>query len=348
MASIKRCTFCARELTPGKSTCDFCKALQTKSSGRGNDNRYGTSIKLSEVKADDTKRIASGPWDYVFGETLDNDANVVSSGVAIGSANLLGGEPGAGKSTLALHMAASIANTCINDEYVLYIATEENPVSIAARARRLKLENIDKIRIEDFSKGDKCCWEYIESLSVKPKVLFVDSTDKLSTDLSDELSHLGVIAHSLNITMIYIHHVNKQFAFTGAMNIQHLVDGTFALVCLGDKDDTRELASIKNRNGKAKENIKFTMDDDGLHTIPEYDKLKFGDLPSKDDYISRIGDDEELFIETEDENDLEIDSKENAWKMLETVNATWQSNKSEELLVVIEQLLNFADYSWPE
>ena len=195
MARTKVCSACGRELPPNTITCPLCKQINVTSNyGKSNDVKYGTSVKLSDIKAEETKRLSSGPWDYVFGDTLDDDGNITSSGLAIGSSNLLGGEPGAGKSTLALYIASSVAGTCTGDEYVLILTTEESLVSVASRFKRLNLENKDKIRLEDLSKGDKVCWEYVNDLPVKPKLLIIDSTDKLSTDIIVELDNLTRIA----------------------------------------------------------------------------------------------------------------------------------------------------------
>jgi DNA repair protein RadA/Sms len=352
----KSCKFCGRDMVPGRLNCIVCGQLQVGNSGFGKETiKFGTSTKLSDIPVDETKRLSFAQWDWIFGETLDKEGNTVVSGLAEGSANLLGGEPGAGKSTLSLQIAGLIASKYRHeDEYILYIATEEKPASIAARARRIGIDekSLNNVRIQDFSSGDLCCYEYIENVQVKPKVVIIDSTEKLARDLNDELSHLGNIAHSKNITMLYIHHVNKQFEFAGGMNIQHLVDGTFALV-INNETGTRELGAIKNRNGRTGIQIKFMMNEDGrgLDLVPDLEYIKDNKLPSREDYLRR-SDGADLVIETDDE-EIEYESSEKAFESLEKFYAMYtspdtSSKDKEQLLIVIENLLNFANYTWEE
>jgi predicted ATP-dependent serine protease len=344
MAISKKCSFCGREVEIGKSTCANCGQYLKKTAGGVVDLKYGSSIKMSDLKAENTKRIQTGPWDYVFGDTLDDDGEIVCSGLAIGSSNLLGGEPGAGKSTLCLHIADYISSQCKDGEYVLIIATEENPVTTRSRAKRIGCENLDNIRIIDLAGGETTgCFEYIDGLTIKPKVVILDSTDGLVGDLVQEIKKLKDLAHNKNITMVLIHHLNKANTFTGRLDIQHDVDATFAITKL-DEPKVR-LGVVKNRNGKTGVKADFEMGEEGLIFLPEYEELKIGTLPSEEEFLERC-EEEGLIVDGGEGEDLELENKEKVWHALNLTVKEWQKDHSAESLNLIEELLHFAGYTW--
>src|SRR5258706_12554643 len=120
------CYRCNSKLSEGKSQCRACKAwnMQGVQINAGiNGCATDGSILLEDVISADEDRIETGPWDKCFGTVVKDDGEEGISGIVRGSVNLIGGTPGAGKSTLFLQLAESVIHKYAVD--VLYISAEE-------------------------------------------------------------------------------------------------------------------------------------------------------------------------------------------------------------------------------
>jgi len=194
---------------------------------------------------------------------------VLGEGILPGSYYLLGGDPGIGKSTLMLQMAAHLSVT----KRVLYVSGEESLLQLKNRADRLGL-------------GEKplnvLCntqWELIwtEIQSLLPEVLVIDSIQSIyHSEFSGAPGSVGQIrdcagllmqvAKTLNISIFIIGHVTKEGVVAGPKILEHTVDGVFYL----EGDDTtslRLLTGVKNRFGSTHEIGVFEMTEDGFKEI---------------------------------------------------------------------------------
>jgi DNA repair protein RadA/Sms len=353
MANQRACKICARLIPEGQISCPLCgrsylsipKAL---TGGASDTAKFATSVPLNKVQATYIPRISTGPWDVAFGTSYDDEGNEIESGLTLGTANLIAGEPGAGKSTLSIQLACEAANRCKGEEWVLYIATEERSQLIRARANRLKLTIPDNLRIEDASAGELVPSEYLASLALKPKLVILDSLDGMAADPVSESHKFREFLKS-GVVFILISHVNKGMDIAGRIDVQHNVDATFAFVGIDDEEDHRELMSIKNRNGEAKVRVRFLMTREGLEVVEDYDPLKFGSLPTKEDYESRLEGPVEL---PADEDEVCEISEEKAFETLCKVVDDWKVEKGkdekEACLDFIELMLNAAGYTWQQ
>ncbi|MDR1495253.1 MAG: DNA repair protein RadA, partial [Rickettsiales bacterium] len=195
---------------------------------------------------------------------------VLGGGVVRGSAILIGGDPGIGKSTLLLQVLCSIAE---KGPSALYVSGEESINQIKMRALRLQLEK-SRVKVASASAlGD------IMSALVtqQPEIVVIDS---IQTIFSPELSsaagtvsqvrfcgnELIGLAKSRNIILFIVSHVNKDGQIAGPKVLEHMVDTV--LYFEGDRDyKFRILRSIKNRFGAANEIGIFEMRDTGLCEI---------------------------------------------------------------------------------
>lgn len=218
---------------------------------------------LSDIKITETHRIKSG-----FGEV----DMVLGGGIVPGSAVLLAGDPGIGKSTLLLQIAFNVGK--ISKNPVLYISGEESEEQIKLRSQRLKDGAKSNILLLSLTNTDAILQVIIDT---KPSLVIVDSIQTMESENLPGLSgsvgqvryaalQLARAAKQLNVPVILVGHVTKEGTIAGPMILSHMVD----VVCFleGEKTTgTRVLRSFKNRFGPVDEVGIFSMDASGLVEI---------------------------------------------------------------------------------
>ncbi len=219
-------------------------------------------IDLSEIKRESLFRIKTN---------LEEFDRVVGGGMVAGSLILLGGEPGIGKSTLALQLAYS--NLIFSKEtFVLYVSSEESAEQVDYRLSRLK-KTLDKSKIK-FLNEDNI--EVIIATIEKnqPGLVIIDSIQTVyNPEFPSEAGSLVQvkssavrfleIAKKLKITIILIGHVTKEGIVAGPKSLEHLVDTVLYLE--GDNyQQYRLLRTTKNRFGSVGEIGVFAMTTGGL------------------------------------------------------------------------------------
>ena len=193
---------------------------------------------------------------------------VLGGGLAPGAAVLLGGEPGIGKSTLMLQVAATLPGRG------LYVSGEESPEQVKSRADRLELQQ-DSL--------DILCETNLDALMLvlenhKPAYLVVDSVQTLVSGEAgavpgtpNQLKMAGFRltewAKSSGSPVILIAHVTKEGFIAGPKLIEHLVDTV--LYFDHASGDLRILRASKNRMGSVDEVGLFHMSAKGLHPISD-------------------------------------------------------------------------------
>ncbi len=218
--------------------------------------------------------------DVLYGDELERATTgipevdrVLGGGILPGSVILLGGNPGIGKSTLALQAVAGLKQN------VLYVSAEESEDQIALRARRLAIDS-DKLTLT----GENC-WEGIEEqLSVvKPAYLIIDSIQTIYSDGNDSLpGAVGQIREcgqkilerckSSKLSAIVIGHVTKDGIIAGPRMLEHMVDTVLYLEGDG-RHDYRLLRAVKNRFGSTSEVGVFEMTEKGLVEVENPSEL---------------------------------------------------------------------------
>jgi DNA repair protein RadA/Sms len=210
---------------------------------------------------------------------------VLGGGIMKRSAILVGGEPGIGKSTLLLQMAANI-NT---KGKILYVSGEESAGQVKMRADRLGL---DTKNIEIFCSGRL---EDIVTIidAVKPAVIIVDSAQTLvSTEAGltpGTLNQLKYCSFELiswvkehDSVLFLVAHVTKEGVISGPKTLEHMVDTV--LYFEQTKTDSRFLRAEKNRFGSIDEIGIFTMTEKGLIAMDDPSSLflvkREGKLPA--------------------------------------------------------------------
>jgi DNA repair protein RadA/Sms len=260
----RACTACGQNFSKDKTQCPSCRHFNVESEYV--EGKDGT-ILLSEAPDVPVERITTGPWDICFGVETDEDGRE-HVGVPTVSVNLLGGAPGAGKSTLALQLADAIAGA--TGKEVLYVATEEATAPIRSRAKRLKLKNLHLIRVLPIG-VDGDLGAIMENR--KPAAYVFDSLSKAFPDPKDAVEFCKRIKGyciAFNAPAIVIDHVTKEEEFAGLMGLQHEVDSTLLFTVYDD--GVRELKTLKSRFGPCAK-VLFNMTQRGLqYRSPEEDE----------------------------------------------------------------------------
>lgn len=252
-----QCTTCrewntlTEELEPQEKTSRHTPLLKAKK----------TPVRLSEIQEESQIRIST--------ELTELD-RILGGGIVPGSLCLIGGEPGIGKSTLSLQLAAGI---CKKGRKVLYVSGEESLEQISLRAKRLNIQSDNLLFFNDTEVSS--ITSQIEQL--KPDLVIVDSIqivyrEELSsspgsvTQIRESTASFLQVAKQLNAAIFIVGHVTKSGDIAGPKILEHLVDTV--LYFDGDKQlHFRLLRVIKNRFGPTDEVAVFQMDSDGLKQI---------------------------------------------------------------------------------
>lgn len=200
---------------------------------------------------------------------------VLGGGIVIGSVVLLGGDPGIGKSTMMLQLAAQI-----KEKVVLYVTGEESEKQIKLRAERLNLKIPDSLLILAETNLNVIS-DIIERAA--PDILIVDSIQTIFRpefessagsvgQVRESTAQLHRIAKSKAISMFLIGHVTKEGVIAGPKVIEHMVDAVLQFE--GERHYAfRVLRAIKNRFGSTNEIGIFEMRDSGLMEVKNPSEL---------------------------------------------------------------------------
>jgi DNA repair protein RadA/Sms len=215
------------------------------------------TVKLQDVQAQNFSRAES---------KISELDRVLGGGLVPGSLILLGGDPGVGKSTLALQLAAIIPET-------IYFSGEESTEQIKMRSNRLDISS-PTLQIASETNIETIIATVI---SKKTKMAIIDSIQTaFSAEVEGEAGSVTQVkactvklmdaAKKNNIIFILIGQVTKDGAVAGPKILEHLVDTVLYLE--GDRfHDFRILRAAKNRFGPTDEVGIFTMEKDGLKEV---------------------------------------------------------------------------------
>jgi DNA repair protein RadA/Sms len=202
---------------------------------------------------------------------------VLGGGLVPGAAILVSGEPGVGKSTLLLEVAARIAqgHNGRPGERVLYVSAEESASQV-----RLRAERTGALSDELYLAAETDLATILGQVdAVKPRLLIVDSVQTVSSAMSDGspgqpaqvrevAGTLTRVAKERNLPVLLVGHVTKDGSIAGPRLLEHLVD----VVCSfeGDRQTAlRFVRTLKNRFGPTDEVGCFEMTGDGIAEVPD-------------------------------------------------------------------------------
>ena len=204
---------------------------------------------------------------------------VLGGGIVTGSAVLLSGDPGVGKSTLLLELAKNFAQSSKKQKAgsrVLYVSGEESEGQIKIRAERIGVKENDSLFI--FASGD-IDQVISQAAALKPKLFIIDSIQTMSSgqfpgfagslpQIRHATARLVSFAKKNGIPVFIVGHVTKEGDVAGPMLLSHMVDCVLYLE--GENlSGTRILRAFKNRFGDASEVGIFTMAENGMKEVSD-------------------------------------------------------------------------------
>ncbi len=279
MAKVKTvyvCSNCGNKAAKWVGQCSACGEWNTFEEEIEQKNT-GFSYKSSKIKiAAKPKLIKDITYEKEQRiDTLNAEFNrVLGGGLVPGSLVLIGGEPGIGKSTLALQIAVHL------EKYkTLYVSGEESLQQIKLRAERISDEYnncfiLSETQIENIIRNAE---------ELDPDIIVIDSVQTVHTERSD--SSPGSVSQIRECTteilkyakengkpVILIGHINKEGNLAGPKVLEHIVDTVLQFE--GDRNHIyRILRASKNRFGSASELGIFEMQSTGLREVTNPSEL---------------------------------------------------------------------------
>jgi DNA repair protein RadA/Sms len=275
MAKAKRryvCQACGSEATRWQGQCADCGEWNTLAEEAGATvfemkhhlRSGGREVNLvgldSEIQLPDRASTGIAEFDRALG-----------GGLVAGSAILLAGDPGIGKSTLLLQAAANLARRGLS---VAYISGEEAVDQVRLRARRLELGDAPVKLAAATSVRD-----ILTTLGrdTPPALLVIDSIQTMHSDLIEgapgTVSQVRASAQELirfakerGSALMFVGHVTKDGSIAGPRVLEHMVDTVLSFE--GERSHQyRILRASKNRFGGTDEIGVFAMDEEGLTEV---------------------------------------------------------------------------------
>ncbi len=267
------CNECGADYAKWQGQCSECHAWNTIVEVRlGAASKKSTSFKgysggasstlakLNEIDLAELPRFSSG---------MEEFDRVLGGGFVPGSVVLIGGHPGAGKSTVLLQTMCQLAETY----EALYVTGEESLQQVAMRAQRLalpmgNLSMLSATAVEEI---------VLQAEQIKPTIIVVDSIQVMHvadvTSAPGSVSQVRESAASLTRyakesggVLILVGHVTKDGSLAGPKVLEHIIDCSIMLE--GSHDSRfRTLRGHKNRFGPVNELGVFAMTEQGLKEV---------------------------------------------------------------------------------
>ncbi|CAN5124364.1 DNA repair protein RadA [soil metagenome] len=282
--TIYRCTSCGSDHPKWSGRCDTCGEWNTLVEEVAADSRKGVRgaprsapdvsgsiVRLGDVTGRDRSRGRTGLKEFDF---------VIGGGIVPGSMVLIGGEPGIGKSTLLLQVAARAEAAGM---HALYVSGEESPLQVRLRADRLG-GGADGVHLLPETQLESVI---AAARSAKAALLVVDSIQTVFTgELEGAPGSVGQVrecaarlmrfAKESGTAVLVVGHVTKGGGIAGPKTLEHIVDTVLYFEGEGAAEH-RVLRATKNRFGSVDEIGVFRMTGEGLVPVENPSELFLGD-----------------------------------------------------------------------
>ena len=266
------CSNCGYESLRWLGKCPECDSWNSFTEEIIETSKRKISTAKTKVTVTSINEISATEDDRVKTNIAEFD-RVLGGGLMPGSVILLGGDPGIGKSTLAMQAAANVK------EKVLYVTGEESEKQIKLRSARLNLKS------ENFFVFPETDLAHIIAAinNVEPSVVVIDSIQTMYraelenspgtiTQIRECTSLLMEEAKKKHYCVIIIGHVTKEGFIAGPKILEHIVDTVIQFE--GETNHTfRILRSSKNRFGSTNEIGIFEMSEKGLCEVKNPSEL---------------------------------------------------------------------------
>ena len=266
------CSNCGYETLRWLGKCPECESWNSFTEEIIETSKRKPVISKSKYEVNTIETISADEGDRIKTGIIEFD-RVLGGGLMPGSVILLGGDPGIGKSTLAMQAVANIK------QKVLYATGEESEKQIKLRASRLKLNSP-----EFYVQAETNLSDILGAINqLSPSVVVIDSIQTMYraeldnspgtiTQIRECTSLLMEEAKKKHYSVIIIGHVTKEGMIAGPKLLEHMVDTVIQFE--GESNYSfRILRAQKNRFGSTNEIGVFEMHEDGLREVKNPSEL---------------------------------------------------------------------------
>ena len=264
-----QCSSCGKKYRKIQGKCDICEEWNCITELNESILKSGSAIEGKETKPASLSSIEVES-NIRYTSNISEIDRVLGGGFILGSSIVIGGEPGIGKSTLALQLGRLARD---NFKF-MYFSGEESQKQIKLRAKRIGTNSDHMILSEDSTlevimgqiRQEKPRFVVIDSIhtikSIESSSSIAGSVNQV-TNCSNQLAELS---RELNFTLILVGHITKEGIIAGPKVLEHLVDTILYFEKI-DTGNLRILRTSKNRFGATDEIGIFNMTDKGLEEI---------------------------------------------------------------------------------
>jgi DNA repair protein RadA/Sms len=281
--TIYTCSLCGYQSPKWLGKCPDCdqwnsfyeevKTSPSRYSSLNPETSNSSPTPINEITLNTDNRILTG---------INELDRVLGEGLVQGAVVLIGGDPGIGKSTLALQAITKLA---LKKKNVLYISGEESLKQLRMRAERLGSlpENL-------FILAETSLEKIIQEIrNIKPEIIIIDSVQTVYTSelesapgsvsqIRETCAKLINLSKETDTSAFLIGHVTKEGAIAGPRVLEHMVDTV--LYFEGDRGHSyRILRAVKNRFGSTDEIGVFEMSQSGLSEVKNPSELFISERP---------------------------------------------------------------------
>jgi len=264
------CQNCGYQSSKWLGKCPSCQEwnrfveeeMRSESAAATSDFQFNeAAVPIDSILIDESERLLTG---------MAEIDRVLGGGIVGGSAVLVGGDPGIGKSTLLLQVLQKLA---VQGRRVLYVSGEESAKQIKLRGKRVGASSQNLLVLVEIALENII--QHIKD--IKPAAVVIDSIQTTYSSLlssapgsvgqvRESSERLILLAKKTGIPLFLIGHVTKDGSIAGPKVLEHMVDTV--LYFEGDSGHVyRIVRSIKNRYGPTNEIGVFEMRDNGLSEV---------------------------------------------------------------------------------
>ncbi|MEZ5340815.1 MAG: AAA family ATPase [Acidimicrobiales bacterium] len=262
---VYRCSACGAEAAAWTGRCNGCGGWATVGEAVG-ERPFGSASALRPLASFAGDSALPSPTGF------DEVDRVLGGGLVPGAVTLLHGEPGIGKSTLALQIAGHVASTGAS----VVLVSGKRPLIRSRHGRGELRLSPERFR---FSTMSRSTTSWPRSRSERPQLMVIDSIQTLTSadveaaagstsQVRECANRLTAAAKRAQVSLVLIGHVTKDGGLAGPRLLEHVVDTVLSFG--GDRDgELRYLRAMKHRYGATSEVGLFEMTAVGLAPVSD-------------------------------------------------------------------------------
>ncbi|MBQ6677339.1 MAG: DNA repair protein RadA [Clostridia bacterium] len=266
--TVFSCTECGYQSPKWLGRCPGCGAWNSFAEETFEEKKESAAGKVTGDRAEPFREMDIPEYMRVETGIAEFD-RVLGGGLVVGSAVLVAGEPGIGKSTLLMQLCGKLGDKL----KILYVSGEESRAQLRLRADRLSVDP-EKLFVQNEISLEQILSEYTR---INPDILIIDSIQTLNSSAvgsaQGSVTQVRECAAALisrvktdGASLLIVGHVNKEGGIAGPKVLEHMVDAVISFE--GDRGAPHRIVrAVKNRYGSTNEIGVFDMTGEGLVSV---------------------------------------------------------------------------------